>query len=329
MQALQLQSPGNLELVTTDEPILRPRKALVAIRAAALNKRDQWILEEKYPGIVYPCILGSDGAGTVVEVADEAHKHWEGKEVIINPNINWGNNPRVQGADYNILGMPTAGTFAERIVVDVDRLAIKPGHLGFEKAAALPLAGLTAYRAVFTQGKIDENKRVLISGFGGGVAQFAFQYSIASGAETAVSSGDDNKIAKAKEMGAISGHSYKIQNWTKEARSSGGFDVIIDSAGGEQLNDLIRILKPNGKLVFYGASNGLPAKLDLFTMFWKQLALRGTTMGNDEEFIAMVKFVEEKKIEPLIASENPIQEFAKAFEEQKSRTTVGKVVLTM
>ena len=155
-----------LQMKETTQPSPSEGQVLVRIKAAALNRRDQWIRQGMYPGIQFETILGSDGAGVVEAVGAGVEESWIGKEVILNPNMNWGDNPAVQAVDYHILGMPTHGTFAEYLVVNERQLFEKPAHLSFEQAAALPLGGLTAYRAVFHHGQVGEGKTVLISGMG-------------------------------------------------------------------------------------------------------------------------------------------------------------------
>ena len=303
-------------------------QVLVRIKAAALNRRDQWIRQGMYPGIQFETILGSDGAGVVEAVGAGVEGSWIGKEVILNPNMNWGENPAVQAADYHILGMPTHGTFAEYLVVNERQLFEKPAHLSFEQAAALPLGGLTAYRSVFHHGKGGEGKTVLISGMGGGVAQFAFQFAMAAGARVYVTSGQVSKLEKAKEMGAAGGFNYKSEGWQKEAiKVSGGFDCVIDSAGGDQLNDFIKMMRPAGRIVFYGATNGMPSKLDVFRMFWNQITIQGSTMGNDQEFADMVAFLAEHKIEPKVDSVRPFDQIVSAFDDMRDGKVFGKLVI--
>src|SRR5882672_7765549 len=297
MKALILASSGQIELREIPKPSLSPRKALVKMKAVALNRRDDWIREGKYPGIRFGVTMGSDGAGIVEEVSDETNRDWIGQEVVINPNIDWGPDPEVQAKNYTILGMPVNGTFAEYIVVNIDRLQHKPFHLDFLQAATLPLGGLTAFRALFRRGGLREGQTVLISGFGGGVAQFAFLFAKAVGANVYITSGSDEKIARALKMGAKGAYNYKKEsNYSDLWKTKGGFDLVIDSAGGDQLNNFVKVLKPNGKIVFYGATNGLPTKLDLFRMFWNQLSLNGTTMGNDHEFNEMLSYVSKHQI---------------------------------
>jgi len=327
MKALVLTEPGKIEIKEIPTPSLSEGKALVKIKAAALNRRDDWIREGKYPNIKFGGTLGSDGAGVVEAVFNPTDQHWVGKEVVINPNIDWGPDPEVQSPKYTIIGMPMSGTFAEYVAVPIDRLHAKPAHLDFLQAAALPLGGLTAYRALFKKGGLRAGQNVLISGFGGGVAQFAFLFAKAIGANVYVTSGSDEKIEKAMRLGAKGAYNYKKQNNFEDLwKTKGGFDLVIDSAGGDQLNNFIKVLRPLGKIVFYGATNGLPAKIDLYKMFWNQLSLIGTTMGNDQEFTEMVAYVEKYQILPIVDSIRPFSKIIESFPDITRPNKVGKIV---
>ena len=327
MKALVLISPGQIELREVPKPALSTGKALVKIKATALNRRDDWIREGKYPNIRFGVTMGSDGAGVVEEVFDEVNQPWVGQEVVINPNIDWGSDLEVQSPKYTILGMPVDGTFCEYIAVPVDRLHHKPFHLDFLQAAALPLGGLTAFRALFRKGGLRAGQNVLISGFGGGVAQFAFLFAKAAGANVYVTSGSDEKLEKALKLGAKGAYNYKRENNFADLwKTKGGFDLVIDSAGGDQLNSFIKVLRPNGKIVFYGATNGLPAKIDLYRMFWNQLSLLGATMGNDHEFNEMLAFVSKYQIRPLVDSIRPFSKIAESFSDITKPNKVGKIV---
>lgn len=332
MLALQLQDnpTEKLALLEVEMPKLGQGKALIKMKAASLNHRDQWIREGKYPGIKFDSTFGSDGCGLVISVGSELDATWLNTEVVINPNVNWGDSLSFQSKDYRILGNPDNGTFAEYLVVDTHRLAQKPEHLTAEQASALPLGGLTAFRATFTQAEVSAEDTVLISGFGGGVAQFAFQFALAVGAKVYVTSGSDAKIAKAMSLGAMGGANYKEAGWHQRLQNaSGGFTKIIDSAGGDQMNLLIRILNPGGSLVFYGATLGLPNNLDLHKIFFKQLKLQGTTMGSDHEFSEMLAFVESYKIKPIIDSIFPFKKVVSAFDKMKSGEQMGKIVVSI
>ncbi len=327
MKALLLSGSGVIEFKEVPIPVPGSGQALVKMKAAALNRRDDWIREGKYPNIRFGVIMGSDGSGVVEAVGNEADQPWIGQEVVINPNIDWGPDPEVQSARYTILGMPVDGIFAEYAVVAVDRLHHKPFHLDFLQAAALPMGGLTAFRALFRKGELKSGQNILISGFGGGVAQFAFLFAKAAGANVYVTSGSTDKLEKALKLGARGAYNYKKEATFPDLwKTKGGFDLVIDSAGGDQINNFIKVLKPKGKIVFYGATNGLPAKLDLYRMFWNQLSLLGTTMGSDNEFNEMLSFVSKHQIRPLIDSIRPFAVIADSFPDITKPNKVGKIV---
>ena len=330
MKALVLTAAGHIELKDIPKPVLSPGKALVKIKGTALNRRDDWIREGKYPNIRFGVTMGSDGAGVIEEVFDEENEAWVGQEVVINPNIDWGPDLEVQSGKYTILGMPVNGTFAEYCMVDIDRLQHKPFHLDFLQASALPLGGLTAFRALFRRGGLRAGQNVLISGFGGGVAQFAFLFAKAAGANVYSTSGSDEKIARALKMGAKGAYNYKKEsNYSDLWKTKGGFDLVVDSAGGDQINNFIKILKPNGRIVFYGATNGLPSKIDLYKMFWHQLTLQGTTMGNDHEFNEMLAFVSKHQIRPIVDSIRPFSKIVESFGDITKSNKVGKIVFQL
>lgn len=328
MKALKVFQNNELKLVDIADPHPGQGQVRVKLKAAAINKRDYWISVGKYPSIRENITLGSDGAGIIDKLGVGVQKTWLDKAVIINPNNNWGPDPEVQSSDYAILGMPIDGTFAEYVVVDVSRLSLLPTHLSFEEGAALPLAGLTAYRAIFRHGQVAKNEKVLISGFGGGVAHYAFLFSRAIKANISVTTGKQLKMDIAKELGATYQFNYNDEDWVKQALDTAeGFDVIIDSAGGDQFNNLIKLLNPGGKIIFYGASNGLPTSLDLYRVFWKQGTIQGSTMGNDEEFEEMVRFVEENLITPMISMKYPFEQADFAVKQMEHAELPGKTVL--
>ncbi len=320
MNALVLQEKGKaLDYKKVDTPVATESEGIVAVKAAALNHRDVWITKGLYPGIAYPIILGSDGCGI-----------YEGQEVILNPNINWGETEAYQSAQYHILGLPTNGTFAEYVKVGKDKIHPKPAHLTMEEAAALPLSGLTAYRALFTKCQLKVGEKVLISGVGGGVALFACQFAIAAGAEVYVSSSDNDKIAKAVSMGAVAGGNYRMADWTKAlVAKAGGFDVVIDSAGGDGFKDLVKMCNPGGRIAFYGGTRGKITDLNPQIIFWKQLSLYGTTMGSDHEFSEMLAFVEQHKIVPVVDTVYKLSEGNAAFEKMDRGLQFGKLVLSI
>lgn len=329
MKAIVLESAENpIVLKDVDKPTLQPGEVLVQVKAAALNRRDYWVTVGKYAGIKYPTILGSDGAGIVVEVGDNTDAGWIGKDVVINPSNNWGDNADYQGKDFKILGLPDDGTFAEYVKVKADHLVTKPAHLSWEQAAAFPLAGLTAYRALFTKGKAKKGDKVLVVGAGSGTGTFALQWAVAAGCEVYVTSGTAEKIERAKQLGAVAGVNYKDAGWdTQLKQMAGGFDVVVDSALGEGFAKLPDICNPGARIVFFGGTAGDMPAINGRKIFWKQLQILGTTMGTEAEFGVMVDFINDHKIVPVIDEVFEMDNAGKAFAKMEHSAQFGKIVL--
>jgi len=339
MNAIQLIEKNQpLQLTNVPMPVAGVGEVLVHIRAAALNHRDVFIQQGLYPGIKLPVILGSDGAGVVAEVGEGVDPVWRGQSVIINPALNWGSNPAFYGPDFQILGMPANGTFAEYIAVPVKNTYRKPAHLSFEQAAALPLAGLTAWRALMDRANLRtdvEPERVLITGTGGGAALFALQFAVAAGAEVWVTSGSDDKLARARELGATGGVNYHEPDWTKTLMSqtggakSGYFNVIIDSAGGADFAKLIDVAAPGGRIAFFGGTTGNITDIVPSKVFFKQLNIFGSTMGSDAEFDAMTQFVGKNELVPVVDEVFPLADAEQAIRRMDAGKQFGKIVLTV
>lgn len=314
MKALRLVNIGDpLSYGSIDMPEVKDGSSIVKILASALNHRDVWITKGMYPGIKMPCTLGSDGVGEL-----------DGKQVIINPGMNWGVNENVQADDFEVLGMPKDGTFAEYIQIEDKYSYPKPDHLTIEEAAALPLAGVTAYRTLVTRCKVQPSDRVLVTGAGGGVALMAIQLAVALGCEVHVTSSSQEKIDKAIALGAKNGYNYKNDGWYKQA---GNFDVIIDSAGGDTFHHLIKITNPGARIGFYGASLGKFQNLNPQLMFWRQVSLLGSTMGSDSDFADMLDLVTEHKIKPVVDKVFDMKDGQAAFDRMEAGKQFGKIIL--
>ncbi|MCX8112431.1 MAG: zinc-binding dehydrogenase [Bacteroidia bacterium] len=311
-----------------DPPPLPSGYVRVKLRSSALNRRDLWIGLGLYPGIRYPAILGSDGCGEVVEVNHESASKWKGQRVLLNPSLNWGNDERVQSDSYEILGMPSWGTFAEFVDIPVSNLHPVPEHLSDTEAAAVPLAGLTAYRATFTQGHLQSGEKVLIPGIGGGVAVWVLQLAVAAGAEVWVTSSSPHKLEKAQQLGAAGGILYTQADWTTElSRRAGSFHLIVDGVGGEFFPLYQQLIAPGGRIVVYGATRGNPPTLDLRRLFWKQVYIIGSTMGSPSDFHALLRFIQEKKIKPFVETTLPLSALPEALTQLWRGTQIGKIVL--
>jgi len=331
MQAITFTAVASLHLGSAPNPQPARGEVRVSLRAAALNHRDLWILRGQYAGLKWPIIPGSDGAGVVTAVGEGVSEDWLGCEVIINPAFAWGENEAAQSAAFAILGLPSDGTLAEAVCVPAGQLSPRPLHLDWCEAAALPLAGLTAWRALVTRAQARAGERVLISGIGGGVALFALQFAVALGAEAWVSSSSAAKIDRAIELGARGGFLYTRGDWAHEAveQTGGGFDVIIDSAGGSGFERLVDAAAPGGRIAVYGATCGNVPELALRKVFFRQLSLLGSTMGSPADWAAMLECVNRHQIHPIISARYPLAQTAEALALMERGEQMGKITITM
>lgn len=317
-----------LNLIETQLPTLLNGQVLVQIKAAAINRRDWWIKEGKYAGLKFPIILGSDGAGIVHSVGNGVDNEWIGQEVIINPSLNWGDNESFQGSKFEILGLPQNGTFAQFVAINLAQVHKKPIFLSFEQAAAIPLSGLTAFRALFTKANLQKEQTVLIAGAGGGTATFALLFAVALGANVYVTAGNKQKVGKAILLGAKGGVCYKDEDWdTQLLNLTNGFDVIIDSALGSGFAKYPNITKPGGRIVFFGGTAGNMPEISGRQIFWKQLQILGTTMGSPKDFEAMIAFVNQYQIKPVIDEVFDLADADFAFKKMENYGQFGKMVL--
>lgn len=291
--------------------------AIVTLRAAALNHRDLYMTQGLYSGIKFPVILGSDGVG-----------EYRGRPVVIDPSFDWGPDPRAQGRSFRVLGMPDDGTFAEQIAVPRVNLHPKPAHLDWQQAAALPLAGVTAWRVLFTRCQLRAGERALISGVGGGVALMAMQFAVAAGAEVFVTSGSEEKLQKAVTLGAKGGANYRLADWDKNLKKeTGGFDVIIDSAGGDGFGALLGLCNPGARIGVYGGTLGKINGLSPQPLFWKQVSILGSTMGTRLDFKRMLAFVGKHEIVPVVDAVFPLSHGNEALQRMDNAQQFGKIVL--
>jgi zinc-binding alcohol dehydrogenase/oxidoreductase len=330
MKALRLHEiggPGRLRIDDVPMPTLREDEAAVRIVAGALNRRDLFITQGLYPNIRLPVTLGSDGAGTLASLGSVVTGLRAGDEVVIDPMLGWGDDARVWDAGQSaVLGMPRDGTFAEYVVVPIENLYRKPAALSMEEAAAIPLAGLTAYRAVFTRGALQPGETVLITGVGGGVQSFVLLFAKHAGAYTIVTSGSDEKLERARILGADLAINYKTEtNWPKLLRSTASVDLVVDSSGGETLRQALEVVRPGGRIVVYGGTNG-DATIKMFPLFWKHVTILGTSMGSPHDFAAMLKLFEDG-LHPVVDRVFALEDAIAAFDRLAAADQAGKIVL--
>jgi NADPH:quinone reductase-like Zn-dependent oxidoreductase len=327
----ELGGPEKLSYDDTPEPEPGPGETVVRLHAAALNRRDLFATYGQYPGVkpdILPCIPGSDGSGEVVARGDGAGGPGEGTEVVVNPALYWGDDPRRPGKEYRILGIPDDGTFAQFVKVPADNVFPKPSHLSHEEAAAIPLGALTAYRALVTRGEVREGETVVVPGVGSGVATLVVQMAASLGARVFVTSGSDEKIEKAKEFGAEGGVNYNAEDWSRELKSmAGGVDLSVDLVGGEAFNALVSLARPGGRIVAVGATAGPTPKAMTIRVALKFLDVLGTAMGTNEEFGAMLDLYAEQGLHPTINETFPLEEAAAALKHMEEGKGIGKIVL--
>ncbi|MDQ3278088.1 MAG: zinc-binding dehydrogenase [Bacteroidota bacterium] len=317
-----------LRVEEVDLPVPATGQVLIALHYAALNHLDLWIWDEQ--SLDTPVISGADGSGVVHTVGNGVDERWIGKEVIINPALYWGNGEKVYAETFQILGNPTNGTFAEWITIPVDYISEKPPHLSLKEAAALPLAALTAYRALFTKAQLTPLDKVLITGIGGGAALYLLQMTVAIGATVYVTSSSHEKLQKAVQWGAKDGYNYNDTGWVQKAKAAaGGFDVIIDSAGGNGFARLTEVANAGARIVLFGRTAGNINHLKPGLIFNKQLQILGTVMGSPREFEAMLAFYCQHKLKPIIDKEFALQDINVAREYMRSGKHCGKIILNI
>jgi zinc-binding alcohol dehydrogenase/oxidoreductase len=321
-------SPLTLKEIKKPRPV--KDQVLIRLHHAALNHRDYWTWKEQTTSSTDGIILGSDGSGVIEDVGEDADTLLIGMEVVINPSLDWGNDLNVQGNAFRILGYPDNGTFSDYIAISKKYAFERPEHLTFAESAAVPLSGLTAYRALFSKARLRAKEKVLITGIGGGAALWVLQFAVAYQARVYVTSGSDKKIEKAKALGALGGFNYKDPEWVQKAqKEAGGFDIIIDSAGGDQFSKLIELALPGGRIVNFGRTSGNISDLSTRLLYWKQLSIFGTTMGTRDEFLSMIDFIESRKIKPVVDSSYPLEKINEAMERMEKGEQFGKIVLNI
>ena len=326
-----LGGPEKLHVEEIPDPKPAAGEILVKISRAAFNRRDVFITLGLYPGIQLPKTLGSDGCGTVAAHGEGVSAPVVGTRVVIDPTLKWGGDERVWRRDSEVLGMPRDGTFAEYVTVPAANVYPAPAALSDDEAAAMPLGGLTAYRACFARGELSKEDVVLITGIGGGVQTFVLLYAKHAGATAVVTSSSDEKLQRAKALGADACINYKTSaNWSKEVREAcpgGGPSLVIDSAGGDALSKSLDIARYGARVVVYGGTTG-DAKIRPFSIFWKQLDIRGTSMGSPDDFRKMLHLFE-RGMKPVVDEVAPMSEVAAAAERVNRNEQFGKVVLAI
>ena len=327
MQALLLNAEKQLHLTTVPKPDPRPGEVRVRLRAAALNHRDLWIQRGLYPGMQLPCILGADGAGVIDAVGAGVDEDRIGTEVVLYPARAWGDNPDLPGRNFRVLGMPDPGTFAEFVCVPAADALPKPAHLSWTEAAAFPLTGLTAYRALRVLTERPAGATVLITGIGGGVATAGLL--LARDHPVYVTSSSPEKIAAAVAMGARGGVNYRDADWERQLKTrSGGIDVVLDGSPAADFGRYLHFLNRGGTVVCYGATGTGTTTVPLGKFFLKYISLIGSTMGSPQDFRGLLSRMNADALRPLVSETFPLADYQRAFDTLARGAQMGKLVLT-
>lgn len=331
MRALMLRAAEGLEVARLEEvpaPVPATGEVRVALKAAALNHRELWITRGQYPGMALPSILGADGAGVIDAVGAGVDPARMGEAVLLYPGLGWGDDPEFPGGGFGLLGMPGPGTLAQFVCVPAASALPMPAHLDFAGGAALPLAGLTAWRGLVTKAGLRSGERLLVTGVGGGVATFALLFGVAMGAEVFVTSGSDATLQKAVALGARAGFNYKDEGWRKAlAREAGGIDVVFDGAPAASYAGYGRALAMGARVVVYGSTGGAGFTVNAPELFLKNLRLMGTNVGNPAEFAAMVAFIANHGLAPVIDRRFPLAASGEALACLEQGHGFGKIII--
>jgi zinc-binding alcohol dehydrogenase/oxidoreductase len=318
MKAVHVREGGALSYEDFDDPVAGPGEVVVELRTAAVNRRD--LLVRNPPGPAYqfplPVIPGSDGAGI---------RRDTGEEVVIYPGLGWGPREDSAGPDWRILGAPDNGTYAELVKVPEENLFPKPARFSWEEAAAFPLAALTAFRALFEVGGLTRDESVLVLGAGSGVSTFAVSLAVQAGARVLVTSSSQEKIERAKELGAADGVLYTEEGWPEAA---GPVDVVLDSVGATW-RDSLRALRKGGRLVVFGGTGGPEVTLDVRALYLNWQSILGTCMGSGRDFAGLMRMVDMGVWQPVIDSVRPLAEVEAAHDRMKAGQHFGKLVLAV
>jgi NADPH:quinone reductase-like Zn-dependent oxidoreductase len=342
VRALTISAHGGLEQLRYRDdlpvPELRsPTDVRIRVHSAALNHLDLFVISG-LPGvsIAAPWIMGGDGAGIIDRVGDAVTGLRPGDPVIINPGISdrtcayclEGDHPLC--VRYGILGEHHPGTMAEYIVVPAVNVRSIPSSIDMAVAAAFPLATLTAWRMVVSRARVTAGEHVLIWGIGGGVALAALQIAKQRGAHVWVTSGSDEKLARARALGADETINHATEDVVKTIRArtgKRGMDVIVDNVGRDTWPRSIGALGKRGRLVTCGGTSGPMLETDVRRLFWNQLTIMGSTMGNDAEFDAITDELRAGRLIPPIDSVHELPDGARAFERMASGQQFGKIVV--
>jgi NADPH:quinone reductase-like Zn-dependent oxidoreductase len=316
MKAIRIHEDGGPEVLRYEDapdPDPAPGEVLVRLRAASLNHLDLWI-RKGLPSVPKPRILGADGAGIREDT---------GERVVINPGIEHGERITVVGEHMD-------GTHAELVAVPEGNVYPLPEALSFEEAAAFPLVFETAYRLLVTKAQLQEGEWVMLWGIGSGVAGAGLAIAKALGARALVTSSSDEKLERARELGAeatVNHASGDVRAAVEEATGGTGVEVVLEHVGEATWQTSLQSARAGGRIAVCGATSGANPPAALHRIWWKQLTIYGSTMGTRSDFEAAYELVKSGRAKPVVDSVLPLSEARAAHERLEAGEQFGKIVL--
>ena len=321
MKAVRIHEDGGPDVLRYEnapDPVPGTGQVLIELRAASLNHLDLWI-RKGLPSVPKPRILGADGAGVVVSGDGFA----PGDRVVINPGREVGDGK------VSVLGEHSDGTHAELIAVPRSQVYPLPADIDFELAAAFPLVFETAYRMLVTKAHLQDDEWVLVWGIGGGVATATLAIANALGAHVIVTSSNEEKLARARELGAEATFNHETDDVAAGVKdiTGGGAHVVVDDVGEATWKRSLDAARPNGRICVCGATTGPNPPANLHRIWWKQLTIFGSTMGSQADFEAVYELVKSGRAVPVVDAVFPLAGAAAAHERLEAGDQLGKIVL--
>lgn len=340
MKAVYFNEHGGPEkLIYGDlpEPQIGLTDVLVRVKAAAMNHLDLW-MRRGLPGreVAKPHVTGCEGAGEVVRVGSGVENWKEGDSVVITPAWSCNrcefclSNQDSLCLQYGMLGVKRHGCFAEYVAAPAETLYPLPSNLSYEQAAPIPLVFITAWHMLVFRAGIQPGQDVLVHAGGSGVGTAAIQISKLFGARVFTTASTQEKLEKAKALGADILINYKEKDFSQEIKSitaKRGVDIIFEHTGAEQWEKNISSLARGGKLITCGATSGPDVRIDLRYVYSRQLSIIGSYMGGKRDLLDVFRFVGQGKLKPVIDSIFPLSEVRKAEEKMEDRKVFGKIVI--
>jgi len=340
MKAAVIHEHGGLDVVRVediDEPKPGPGEVVLQVLCAGLNHLDLWVRKGR-PGVQLQAahVLGSDAVGLVAAVGAGVERPKVGEQVIVDPALSCGHcefcrrGEQSTCVSFGIVGLSRSGTFAERVAVPAGNCHPRPPHLSDEEAGVLALTHVTAWRMLMTRARLRPGETVLIHGIGGGAALAALQLAKLVGAEVFVTSSSNDKLSRARTLGADHTLNYEKANvvqWIEQETAGRGVDVAVDAVGAATWPLDFACVRKAGRIVLCGVTTGAKAESNLRTLYWDQLTILGSTMGSAEDFRQMLRAVTVNQVKPVVDRAFSLAKVRDAMERLETGGQFGKIAL--